>query len=355
MHLRSLLIALLLGSCVTPPPPPLDSALREKIDAGVRELAAVPKSAGVAVGLIQDGVPRVLGYGRLSKDQPAAPDGDTVFEIGSLTKTFTGILFDQAVREGAVALDDPISKYLPKEVRVPTRNGRPITLLHLATHRSGLPRLPSNFAPKDATNPYADFTVEDLYDCLDTVELPRDPGQKYEYSNLGMGLLGHILSLNAHRPYEALVVDGICTPLGMKDTRITLSADQKRRLAPGHAADGEPASNWDLPTLAGAGALRSTANDLLRYLAANLDGRYSGAHAEQAAIGEGQGIALAWHRMQLSKNGAKIVWHNGGTGGYRCWAGFVAETKTAVVVLSNSAADVDLLGVALLNVLQDVK
>lgn len=352
---RSLLIALLLGSCVTPPPPPLDPAVREKVDAGVRELVAIPKTAGVAVGLLRDGVPHVLGYGRLSGTDSAAPRGDTVFEIGSLTKTFTGILFDQAVRDGSVALDDPITKYLPKEVRVPTRNGRPITLLHLATHRSGLPRLPSNLAPKDATNPYADFTVDDLYDCLDNVELARDPGDKYDYSNLGMGLLGHLLSLKAGRPYEALVVDRICTPLGMTDTRIALTADQKRRLAPGHAADGEPASNWDMPALAGAGALRSTADDLLRYLAANLDGRFAGAHAQRAAIGEGQGIGLAWHRMQLAREGPLILWHNGGTGGYRCWAGFVAETRTAVVVLTNSAADVDLLGVALLNVLQDVK
>lgn len=355
MKPRFLLIALLLGSCVTPPPPPLDPDLRERIDSGVRELVATPKTAGIAVGLLRDGVPRVLGYGVLSDTHRVAPDGDTVFEIGSITKTFTGILLDQAVRDGVVGFDDPISKYLPKDVRVPTRNGRPITLLHLATHRSGLPRLPSNFAPKDATNPYADFSVNDLYDALDTVELPRDPGEKYDYSNLGMGLLGHLLSLKSGRSYEALVVEGICTPLGMKDTRIVLSDDQKRRLAPGHSASGEPAANWDFPTLAGAGALRSTANDMLLYMAANLDGRYAGAHLQRAEIGKDQGIGLAWHRLQLKKSGPRIVWHNGGTGGYRCWAGFVAETKTAVVVLSNSAADVDLLGVTLLNALQDVK
>lgn len=355
MKPRSLLIALLLGSCVTPPPPPLDPALREKVDSGVRELAAIPKSAGVAVGLLHDGVPRVLGYGRFSESDPTIPGGNTVFEIGSITKTFTGILFDQAVRDGAVGLDDPISKYLPKDVKAPTRNGRAITLLHLATHRSGLPRLPSNFAPKDATNPYADFSVDDLYDALDTVELTRDPGEKYDYSNLGMGLLGHILATKAGRPYEALVVDRICGPLGMTDTRVALSPDQKRRLAPGHAADGQPAGNWDLPTLAGAGALRSTADDMLRYLAANLDGKYAGSHWERAAIGQGQGIGLAWHRLQLRKDGPVIVWHNGATGGYRCWAGFVTETKTAVVVLSNSTAEVDLLGITLLNVLQNVK
>jgi CubicO group peptidase (beta-lactamase class C family) len=353
---RALLIALLLGSCsAPPPPPPLDPSLREKVDTGARELVAHPKSAGLAIGLLRDGVPHVLGYGRISDTDPAAPGGDTVFEIGSLTKTFTGILLDQAVRDGVVALEDPLAKHLPKDVRVPSRNGKDITLLHLATHRSGLPPLPSNFAPKDATNPYADFTVEDLYDCLDTLELARDPGAKYDYSNLGMGLLGHILALKAGRPYESLVVERICAPLGMTDTRVALDAGQKRRLAPGHDSAGNAAPNWDLPTLAGAGALRSTANDLLRYLAANLGDAYAATHVERARIGKGQGIGLAWHRMKLADTGPVIVWHNGRTGGYRSWAGFVAETKTAVVVLSNCTVDVDLLGVALLNALQDVK
>src|SRR6185295_15594211 len=121
-----------------------------------------------------------------------------------------------------------------------------------------LPRLPTNFTPKDSMNPYADYTVSDLYDFLESYTLPRDPGESYEYSNLAMGLLGHILELKSGRKYEPLVIEKICRPLQMADTIVTLSADQKRRLAPGHLPNGKTVPNWDLPGLAGAGALRST-------------------------------------------------------------------------------------------------
>jgi CubicO group peptidase (beta-lactamase class C family) len=353
------LLALLLASCAsplpTPLPPPPDPALREKIDAAVRPLIASGKYMGLAVGILQDGRSRVFGYGRRSSENGSPPDGDAIFEIGSITKTFTGILLMQKVAEGAMALDDPIRKHLPDSVRVPTRNGKEITLLHLATHRSGLPRLPVNFAPKDSSNPYADYTFPDLYDGLATCELSADPGERYEYSNLGMGLLGHILELKSGRSYEPLVVERICRPLGMNDTRITLSEDQRKRLAPGHLPNGKTVPNWDLPGLAGAGALRSTANDMLRYLEANFGDAYAAAHLRRANIGMGMGIGLAWHLLPLVPKGPTIVWHNGGTGGYRCYAGFVKSTRTAVVVLGNSTSDTDALGLSILKLLQDVK
>jgi CubicO group peptidase (beta-lactamase class C family) len=277
----------------------------------------------------------------VSAEQPTAPDGDTLFEIGSITKAFTGTLLALEVADGKLALDDPIRKHLPSEVKVPAKE---ITLLQLATHRSGLPRLPDNLAPKDATNPYADYGVEDLYHGLETCKLRRDPGTGYEYSNLGMGLLGHVLERRSGRSYEQLVVDRICGPLKMTDTRITLSEDQKRRLAPGHLPTRKVVPNWDLPTLAGAGALRSTANDLLRFLEANLRGAYAAAHEPRAP-----NIGLGWHLLP----GA--VWHNGGTGGYRSFAAFDPKGNHAVVVLGNATSDTDALGNALLKVLRNVQ
>jgi CubicO group peptidase (beta-lactamase class C family) len=346
-----------LAACAAPPPPPssLSADLQERIDAGARTLVVLPANSGLAIGLLRDGIPHVLGYGRRSKDNAGPPEGDTLFEIGSMTKTFTGTLLWQAARDGTLALDDPIGKFLPKTVHPPVRNGKDITLLHLATHTSGLPRLPANLVPRDATNPYADYSVPDLYDGLDSLELAHDPGERYEYSNLGMGLLGHLLALRAGKPYEALVLEKICAPLGLPDTRIALSDDQKRRLAPGHAADGSEAPNWDFPALAGAGALRSTAHDLLRYLEAHLDDAYAGMQAPRATLRGGMKIGLAWHLLPVASKGSTIVWHNGASGGYRCWAGFVRRTRTAVVVLTNSTADVDLLGVTLLKLLQDVQ
>jgi len=350
-----LLLLIGLAACAAPPPPPLSADLRSRIDAGARTLVVLPKNSGLAVGLLRDGIPRILGYGRRSKDNAAPPDGDTLFEIGSMTKTFTGTLLWQAARDGTLALDDPIEKFLPRTVHPPVRNGKDITLLQLATHTSGLPRLPANLVPRDATNPYADYSVPDLYDGLDALELAHDPGERYEYSNLGMGLLGHLLALRTGKPYEALVLEKICAPLDLADTRIVLTDDQKRRLAPGHAADGSEAANWDFPALAGAGALRSTARDLLRYLEAQFDDAYAGMQAPRASLKGGMKVGLAWHLLPLPSKGSTIVWHNGASGGYRCWAGFVKGSRTAVVVLTNSTADVDLLGVSLLKLLQDVQ
>ena len=143
---------------------------------------------------------------------------------------------------------------------MPERGGKKITLQDLATHTSGLPRLPANIAPKDATNPYADYTVDQLYDFLG-YQLPRDIGEKYEYSNLGAGLLGHVLARRAGMDYETLVRTRITGPLGMKSTTISLSQEMKTRWLPGKARCCSRRANWDLPTLAGAGALRSSVND----------------------------------------------------------------------------------------------
>jgi D-alanyl-D-alanine-carboxypeptidase/D-alanyl-D-alanine-endopeptidase len=200
----------------------------------------------------------------------SALDGDTVFEIGSVTKVFTSLLLADMVQRGEVALTDPVAKYLPPGIKMPERGGRQITLQDLATHTSGLPRLPPNLAPKDPANPYADYSVEQLYQFLSSYQLTRDIGSQYEYSNLGGGLLGHALARRAGMDYGALVRSRICEPLEMKSTGITLSAGMKARMAVGHDRSLDAVENWDLPALAGAGGLRSTANDLLTFLAANL-------------------------------------------------------------------------------------
>src|SRR5262249_11166935 len=152
---------------------------------------------GIVVGVIEPGGRRVVPYGGLAKGDPRTLDGDTVFEIGSITKVFTSLLLADAVKRREVALTDPISKFLPDRVKSPERGDRAITLQDLSTHTSGLPRLPANFAPKNASNPYADYSVEDLYQFLGGYQLTRDIGTQYEYSNLGGGLLGHVLALRA--------------------------------------------------------------------------------------------------------------------------------------------------------------
>ena len=255
-----------------------------------------------------------------------------------------------------MALDDPVKRHLPEGWKVPAREGREITLSHLSTHTSGLPRLPNNLVFKDPSNPYAHYTDADLAAFLASHVLRRDPGDRYEYSNLGAGLLGQALARAAGSSYEELLVARIASRLGMADTRITLTDELKRRLAPPHAAVGKPAANWDLPALAGAWALRSTARDMLLFLEANLGAAPGTAmalsHEERFSGGpNGPRIGLGWHRAPLLSSGKTMIWHNGGTGGYRSFAGFVKESRTAVVVLSNTAADVDGLAVALLELL----
>lgn len=290
-----------------------------------------------------------LSEGRLSQNSDQKVDEKTVFEIGSITKAFTGVLLADMVERGEVALDDPVQKYLPEGAKMPKHGDKQITLRDLATHRSGLPRLPDNLEPADPDNPYADYTEKRLLDFLGSHELTRDIGEKYEYSNLGGGLLGYALSRRAGKPYEQLVVELICTPLGMKSTRVTLTDDMKSRLAKGHSM-GKQVKNWDLDALAGAGAIRSTPLDMVNFIEANfkaadtpISTALRASYKDRVATGTpGLSIGLGWHIW--NKHGTEIVWHNGGTGGYRSFCGFAPGKKLGVVVLTNSDFDLDGVG-----------
>ena len=319
------------------------SLLENRIDLG-------KKAVGIVVGTIDEKGRAVIGYGKLAKDRDEKPDGDTLFEIGSITKVFTSLILADMVERGEVKLDDPVGKFLPASVTVPSRNGRQITLLDISMQISGLPRMPNNMKPADMANPYADYDAPKLYEFLSGYKLQRDIGEKYEYSNLAVGLLGHALSLKAGMSYEKLVRTRILEPLGMTSSSVTLSESQKKRLATGHNEALSPVKNWDLDALAGAGALRSTANDMLKFLAANLeltDTPLKAAMRRMRALHKATGtpdldIAMAWHVFH--KFGTDIYWHNGGTAGYRSFAGFDPAKKTGVVVLCNTSFDIDDVG-----------
>ena len=314
-----------------------DAELRAIIEQRVAE----KRSAGIVVGVLHpDGRTQIVAAGSPGPGRPPL-DSNTVFEIGSITKVFTGTLLAALAEEGKVRLDDPVQKYLPDSVRVPTRNGKAITLALLAAQRSGLPRLPDNMRPANPANPYADYSVSQLYQFLSNHQLTRDPGDTWEYSNLGVGLLGHVLSLAAGKSYEELVRERVLVPLKMTHTSIALTPWMRDHLALGHDPQGRVVANWDLPTLAGAGALRSTATDMLKFVDANLHpergplGRAMAlAQREHAAAAPPLAIGLAWLIMRAGAD--TIVWHNGGTGGYRSFVGFVPSRKLGVVVLTNS-------------------
>jgi len=321
--------------------------LRERID-------RAHQSVGIVAISFDSAREKIVTYGQ-SGSAVDQLDRDTVFEIGSITKVFTALLLTEMVTRGEVALDDPVSKFLPGTVKMPDRNGKQITLLDLATYTSGLPRIPDGI-PASGDNPYAAYTVEQLYAFLSSYTLHYDPGTHYEYSNLGFGLLGHALALRAGSSYEDLLVSRVCEPLGLRDTCISLSNSMRERLAKGHASNLKPASNWDIPTLAGAGALRSTANDLVKFVKATC---LSGANAPlRSAID----MLLQTRRPTnlpntevglgcfiRTGNKDEIIWKDGGTGGYASFAGFSTTLRSGAIVLSNSINSVNDIGFRLTN------
>jgi serine-type D-Ala-D-Ala carboxypeptidase/endopeptidase len=312
-----------------------------KVDKLVEPLVESDAIVGCVVGIVDGGRKEVRGYGSIHHGKADKPNGDTIYEIGSVTKAFTGTLLADMVSRGEVKLDAPLQDFLPPRVKLHLFKDKPIRLVDLASQTSGLPRLPTNMEPKDPANPYADYSSKRMFDFLSKYELTRSPGQ-YEYSNLGMGLLGNTLAQKAGKPYEALVVERICEPLKMNDTRIGLTDAQRNRLAPGYNGALEPVKNWDFDALAGCGAIRSTANDLLKLAEASLcnDKRPVVAAIHDAwkpHYGKpGQiGVGLGWH---IARDGV-TRWHNGQTGGYSAAVFIYQPTQVGVVVLCNTGTE----------------
>jgi CubicO group peptidase (beta-lactamase class C family) len=316
---------------------------------------------GLAVGCLQGGEQRVVGYGRLRTDAQDTPDGGTIFEIGSVTKVFTGLLLADLAEQGLVGLDDPLASYLPAAARVPTFGDQQITLGDLVSHAGGLPRDPKGTLRRwllDRHNPNAGLSVQELHAGLARTRLRRRPGERVKYSNLGAGLLGEALARAAGQPYEALVRERICLPLGMRDTVIAPTGEQLARLATGSTRRGRPAPPLEIPALVGAGALRSTATDMLCLLRANLDpartplaSQIERTQLPRLRMAKRAEVGLGWLIARPPGAAAPVLWHNGGTGGFRSFVGAAREAGTAVVVLGNSARSVDRLGLRLLTAL----
>jgi len=329
--------------------PSIDPALRTLAEAKIRS----GSTPGLVIGTIVDNETRVQGFGTVSKNKASLPDANTIYEIGSITKTLTALLLADAASRGEVNLNDTLAKHLPN-YQIPQFGKQPVTLLDLATQSSGLPRLPDNFQPQNPGNPYADYRAESLKTFLGNYHLPRAPGEKYEYSNLGFGVLGTAISTHAGKDYATLLAERITNPLAMHNTGITLNPFMRDYLAPGHDQTGRAVSNWDFQILAGAGALRSNVHDMLLYLQAHMHpqtvSKPAGLHlvqqAQRPTTVPGQQIALAWHIQQAG--GQTVIWHNGMTGGYASFIGFTSDGKRGVVVLANASSSVDELGMAAL-------
>ncbi len=315
------------------------------IEEAFKPLLKDKPTAALVVGVLQDGKTHYLGLGEVTTPVgTSTPNERTLFEIGSITKTFTGVLLADAIQRNEVQLADDANKHLPAHWQIKPKSDKPVTLQHLATHRSGLPVEPPllGLMAKNPANPFADFTPARLTKLMEKLQPTKEPEEKYTYSNLGFGLLGHALVHAAQAPsYESLVRDRITAPLKMYDTGAALTGEQKARLAKPQTQDGEATDPWDFATLEACGALRSTAADMLLYAGANLSAadtplHKAMRHSHQQLNDTGNsyvGIGLGWH-LFVKEGQPTIVWHNGGTGGYRSMLVLQPEANAAVVVLS---------------------
>ncbi|MGP4003099.1 serine hydrolase domain-containing protein [Streptomyces sp. 8N706] len=314
----------------------LPARVRHYLD---RALAA--GSPGVVCGVIQGGLTYVAGAGNGGAGG-SAPHGRTVFQLGSIGKALTATALARAVCAGATRLDAPLA--LPARFRIPRKGSRRITLGDLATHTSGLPSLPPNLlAGADPQDPYAHYTLDDLATGLRETRLSTEPGSAYAYSNLGFGLLGQALAFG---DVDTMLRRTVTSPLRLLDTTTTLRPDMAARKAVGHLA-GEPVPDWHDPVLSAAGtSMYSTADDMLRFLGAQLRPERS---PLRAAIELAQRprfidpdsnlrIGLGWHLSQLP-TGRTMTWHNGGTGGFSTCAAFSRESGAAAVMMVNTFSE----------------
>ncbi len=323
---------------------------------------------GMVVAVVHGDESLVLGFGRrdLSTKQP--PDGDTVYEIASLSKLFTGLLLAHEIEEGNVALADPVNRHLPSGVSLPA-SAEGALIRHLATHTSGFPKVAGNL--KDMTglvgyatgrDPYKGYTEEHFWEAVKTVQLRSQPGENVHYSNFGASLLGSLLAAKRSATYESRVKEVICRPLGMKDTCVVPTEEQETRRARGYRSIMKlggfrvtlAADAWEAPdVMAGEGGLLSTGNDMLKFLQASvgqtrspLTAASTSAQKELQPWTDHTAVGTLWFRTKW--NDHVLLQHEGRSTGQRSFIGGIEGQPTGIVLLSNGQVEVDNLGKSLL-------
>jgi len=337
--------------------------MKEVIDEIISEIYTPPENTSLIVGVTKNGQSSIFGYGEKQGPNSGTPKGDTLFEIGSITKVFTTSLLSHFIAMGELNLETPICEIFSILSDLPPE----ITLLRLATHTSGLPNMPPNTSWKallKRRNPYVDYTIDNLIEYLSKYKKKPRPDETINYSNMGIALLGLIIAEKTGGTYEKALVDIICQELGMPDTRITLTSEQEERIATPHSGGGKSSNRWDLTAFAGAGALYSTVDDILRFLHAHM-GRPTSSLTEALQLTQvkrankfpspsslmkffpgasqrrkkasyfTQSIGLGWMIGTVGEVGPEAHWHHGATGGYIAFTGFVRKEDIGTVILVN--------------------
>ena len=323
--------------------PVIDDPLKVSIDEIAAHHLDHDYNVGIVVGVIRDGETHIWSYGETSFENGETPQSDSVFEIGSISKTFTGTLLAILSAEGTVQVEDPISKHIPE---LAGTDAGDIQLIELTTHTSGLPRLPDNLTNTDPTNRYAGYTDQLMLEYLQSLALDRSP-YDIAYSNLGVGLLGYALSRATGSSYESLIAKHITVPLGMADTSVALNESQSQRVATGYNTSVEEIPLWNLGPLTSTGGIRSTVQDMLKYLAANMNpaedflgSTISASHEVQR---ETSGTKIGFNWFHESLGDYEIIVHNGQTGGFRSLIAFDKKNQIGFVMLTNTASAIECL------------
>lgn len=337
----------------------LGTPMDRLVDSVVRPFMLQQRNVGMSVGVLHHGKRFYYNYGETRRGNGVLPDSLSLYEIGSISKTFTATILALLVREHKLELDSPITHYLPDSLR----NLRGITIRELSNHTSGIPSLPAEFwtaAAGHEKDPYAGYKRGALFYALSRCVLQSEPGHKYAYSNMGVALLGQIEELVTGLTYAQLVAKYVAQPLGMVRTVQEVPASLASSFVTGHDGAGDPTTHWNFDAFAAAGSLRSCTADMLTYAAgflgaapALLADAFARTRIVTFTASPAMQLGLGWHQIHP---GGQVAWfHNGGTGGFRSMLLIDVATKDVVVLLANAANEPDELAVRLLRELGAVQ
>ena len=338
---------------------PDNENLEASIDAEVNKFMPSGLFPGMVVGVYKDDRIFIKGYGTVDKEVRVLPDAKTTFQIGSVSKLFTASLLQALCDEGTVSMEATLGELIGGSMPLSPATQQ-VTLKQLVTHTSGFPRIPKSLSVKATEtageddpllDPYSYLGPKFMFEYLTTAEGKREPG-RFEYSNFGMGLLGHVLEVVTGKDYESLVKEKVLTPLGMTATAITATPEMMRRLAQGYTPKGAPTRAWTFAALAGAGAFYSNAEDMLRFIRESVEeGGLAFQSFQKMRMPQfGGDTGIGWIQptfLDRFFGNRKVVWHNGMVGGYASYLSIDAETKTGVVILTNQASATEMLGMQL--------
>lgn len=328
----------------------------QQIDSILKRYHENNSMCGLSIAVFNGKDTKYYNYGEVVRGKNELPNSKTIYEIGSVSKVFTGILLAQAVNEKKVNTNDPLKKHLGETYKNLSYKGKQVELVHLSNHTSRIQRLPSDLMTQpgyNASNPYKHYSKEMLLNYVSNLTIDTFPGVKNDYSNLGVSLLAVILEKVYNQSYEELVKAKITSPLKMTDTKINLSVEDEKRFAEGHNSNGQIAEKWDLGTFAGAGGLRSTSEDMIQFVKANLSDTIPAFKlSHYSTFNNGRdNVGMAW-QLAITKKGNEMIWHNGMTQGFSSFCGLIKSKNVGVVVLNNTGVPVDQIAIGILKMLQ---